>query len=147
MLKFNNYPPEEAGDAELADGVKRDLEVGNSFGGHRLFGRVSTESITLLGITAGYSITEPRVAAAESEASPESTVEIAKPVVDQVGEITDNAKAISFARGVFFSLRISFPDFHEESFRDSTREHYLFQELISGVCEEAAEQIEARASK
>ncbi len=147
MLKFNNYPPEKAGDAELAEGIKRDLEIGNNSGGHSLFGRLSTESITLLGITAGYAITEPRIAAAESEATPEDTVEIAKPVVDQIGEVTDNSKAISFARGVFFSLRISFPKFHEESFRDSSKEHYLFQELISGVCEEAAEQIEARQAK
>lgn len=142
MLKFNNFPPERAGDVEIGGaGTRHDLKLVGA-NNHRLFNADSNEGYTLLGMMAGHGVSEPRIESDDIDAKPEDTVKIIKRVVDEVGEIAGDDNAIWFARGVFHALRVDFPEFVE---LDSTQSHELFQELIGGVSEEAAQAIKQRA--
>ncbi len=127
MLKFNNYPPERAGDVELgAAGTRYDMELVRD-GNHVLFDAGSNYGFTFLGIMASHSVSEPRIASDTIAATPEDTLEIIKPVIDQVGELADSGRAIRFARGVFHGLRVDFPDLRDI---DDGEQHKLFQTLI-----------------
>jgi hypothetical protein len=141
-MKFNNYPAEHAGHVELGDdGTRYDMQLIHD-GSHALFNADASTGFTFLGIIASHDVSEPRIASETIPAEPQDTLEILKPVVDQVGEAFDKDKAIWFARGVFHGIRVDFPDFRST---DEWEQHKLFQTLISGVSEEAAEAISRRA--
>jgi len=137
MLKFNNYPPEQAGDVELGgDGTRYDMQLMHK-GDHGLFEDTPTHGFTFLGAMASHGVSEPRILSEAISAQPQDTIEILKPVVDQVGEAFSHDRAIWFARGIFHGLCVDFPDF-----RASTgvwEQHELFQALISDVSEAASE--------
>jgi hypothetical protein len=141
MLKFTNYPPEKAGDVELGgSGTHYDLEL-ISQGMHGHFPGEPRYGFQLLGIMASHGISEPRLDSDAIDAKPEDTLEIAKPLVDQVGKVSDRNRAIWFARGILHGLCVDFPDFRDI---EDQRNNELFQTLISGISEEAAEAMRRR---
>lgn len=141
MLHLNVPIPKKAGDVELgAGGTLHDLELVRD-GNHMLFNASSTAGFTLLGMMASHGVSEPRIASPEIEATFEDTLEIIKPVVDEVGEKISRDGAVWFARGVFHGLRVDFPDF---ALVDEWERHELFQTLTSGVSEEAAAVVRLR---
>jgi hypothetical protein len=138
---YGTYPPEQAGDAILGEaGMRYDLELVRDRN-HSLFNASPTAGFTFFGILASHDVSGSRIKSSNIKATPESTIDIMKPVVDEVGGIAGDENAISFARGVFQGLRGDFPDFRDV---DDSQQHRLFQKLISGVSEEAAEAIRQR---
>lgn len=143
MLRFNNYPPQQAGDAQLgSEHSRRDIAL-VARGEHALFSADAASGLFLFGLMASHAVSDPRIDAADIEASAEDSVAIMKPVVDEVGELVGNEGAISFARGALQAIRVDFPDFREI---DDSAQHHIFQSLISGVSEEAREAVERRNS-
>ncbi len=141
MLSFKKHPPEGPGDVELGGaGTRYDIKLIGD-GDHALFNADPVDGFRLLGMVASHGISEPRIASSTIDAKPEDTLEIARPVVRQIADLSDRDKAIWFARGVFHGLKIDFPDFRK---RDDWEQHELFQTLISDVSEEAAEAIRRR---
>lgn len=111
-------------------------------GTHALFNTNPNDGFALLGIIASHEVSESRIASTTIDAKPKDTLEIIKPVVDQIGKAFNNERAIWFARGAFHGIHVDFPDFRST---EDSEKHKLFQTLISGVSEEAAEATRPRA--
>lgn len=148
MLRFNNYPPEEAGDAELGQKVQSDIKIIHD-GCHSHYHAPKNSAFMLLGMAAARGITETLDDVAVDQL--EGVIDILKPIVNQVGELTGESdsshfdtSALNFARGVFRTLQADLPAMREFDETHIAGDHHLFQHLTTGVSQEAAAAIEKR---